>query len=51
MAETAAQRFARDIAAQDNGGATPDRKNRGWDAKPNERRRREFVNPNGTAQD
>jgi len=51
MAETAAERFARDITAQDNGGTTPDRKNRSWDAKPDERRHREYVNPDGTFQD
>lgn len=46
MSETAAQRFARDVAAQE-----ADRKARGWDNQPVERRHREYVNANGTFQD
>lgn len=46
MAETAAQRFAREISSQ-----PVERKARNWDARPDERRHREFVNENGTFQD
>ena len=46
MAETAAQRFAREISSQ-----SAERKARNWDAQPAERRHREFVNENGSFQD
>ena len=42
--ETAAQRFARDWAAMQ-----ADRKARGLDAQPTERKGREYVAPNGTS--
>lgn len=45
-AETAAERFAREISSQ-----SAERKARNWDAQPTERRHRRFVNADGSFQD
>ena len=42
MAETAAERYARDVASQEQ-----DRQDRNYGSQPDERTDREYVGPNG----